>query len=86
MEQLTVRALSRETAAALDRVERGETIEVTRGKRVVAQIEPVRRDEERKLRWEEHIRWLEEATRSRARPKTDPVEELRSERGHRNQP
>ncbi|MHB8876211.1 MAG: type II toxin-antitoxin system Phd/YefM family antitoxin [Myxococcaceae bacterium] len=86
MEHLTVRALSRETAAALDRVERGETIEVTRGKRVVAKIEPVRRDEERKLRWKEHIRWLQDTTRSRAGPKMDPVDELLSERDHRNEP
>ena len=76
MERLTVRALSRETAAVLDRVERGETIEVQRGKRVVARVVPVRSDEERKAEWKAHWRWYAEHVRTGKRPRVDPVDEL----------
>lgn len=83
MERLTVRDLSRETATVLDRVERGETIEVTRGNRVVAKIAPIQGEAGREALWKEHVAWLSHVRRP-SRAKIDPVDELRSERGHRH--
>ena len=84
MGQLTVRELSRETAAVLDRVEGGEVIEVKRGKRVVARVVPVREDAERRAAWKEHWRWFKSLSRSGRRPRVDPVDELLAERRRRN--
>ncbi|MBI3181614.1 MAG: type II toxin-antitoxin system prevent-host-death family antitoxin [Myxococcales bacterium] len=84
MERLTVRQLSRETASVLDRVERGETIEVTRGKRVVAKVVPVQPQRERRAEWTAHLRWLDAIRSPGRRPRVDPVDELVAERRRRN--
>ncbi len=76
MSRLTMRQLSRETAAALDRVERGETLEVRRGAEVVARVVPVRADQERAEEWKAHARWLRSLEPGRRRPGLDPVDEL----------
>jgi prevent-host-death family protein len=75
MDKLTVRELSRETAAVLDRVERGETIEVTRGRRVVAKVVPVQAQQEQTDAWSEHIRWFRAAGDKR-RTRVDPVDDV----------
>ncbi len=82
MEKLTIRELSRETAAVLDRVERGETIEVTRGRRVIAKVVPVQAEEEQGDAWSEHIRWFRAASGKRP-PRTDPIDEVIRQRRRR---
>src|SRR5439155_19182787 len=57
MESLTARQLSRETSEVLDRVERGETLEIKRGKRTIAKLVPVAPEPtkaEMKRFWEEN--------------------------------
>lgn len=83
MEHLTIRELSRETAAALDRVQRGETLEVRRGKRTVARLVPVRANAERAQRWKEHLQWFARKGAEGPRPQRDPVEEFMAERQRR---
>lgn len=83
MERLTVRELSRETASVLDRVERGETIEVERGRRVVARVVPVQAGEARRADWEEHFVWFDTVAKPKKRRGKDPVEELVASRRRR---
>jgi antitoxin (DNA-binding transcriptional repressor) of toxin-antitoxin stability system len=83
MERLTIRELSRETAAVLDRVERGETIEVERGRRVVAKVVPVQQDEARRAHWAEHFAWFDSFAKPRKRSDKDPVDELIASRRRR---
>lgn len=86
MDYVTVRGLSRQTAAALDRVERGESIEVRRGKRAVARLVPVVAPVERKRRWREHFRWLAALrAESGGGPLPDPVDALLEERRLRSE-
>ena len=81
MDYLTVRDLSRGTAAALDRVERGESLEVRRGKRPVARLIPAVAVGDRREIWAKHFAWLK--GRKRRRNAVDPVDELIAERSQR---
>jgi antitoxin (DNA-binding transcriptional repressor) of toxin-antitoxin stability system len=86
MDYVTVRGLSRETAAALDRVERGESLEVRRGSRTVARLIPVVAPVERKRRWKEHFRWLAALRSERVAGRAeDPVDVLLTERRLRSE-
>jgi antitoxin (DNA-binding transcriptional repressor) of toxin-antitoxin stability system len=86
MDYVTVRGLSRETAAALDRVERGESLEVRRGSRAVARLIPVVAPVERKRRWKAHFRWLAALRSERVAGRAeDPVDVLLTERRLRSE-
>lgn len=83
MKRLTARELSRETAAVLDRVERGASVEVTRGGRVVARLVPADAGEST-ADWSEHFRWLEAVERRIGKPALDPVDQLLADRRRRD--
>ena len=61
-----------------------QTIEVQRGRRVVARVVPVQPDEARRTRWVDHRDWFEAAARPAKRRQKDPVDELLESRRRRD--